>query len=92
MNARGLAVCFVMFAVAAALGAGFALLGPVALIRVFGTIAFVCGAAGCALQVYALRLFAPRAYAVLHRRLRGGYYDVATTLPGAQRTILATYR
>ena len=92
MNARALAVCFVMFGVAAALGAGFAVFGPVALIRIFGTIAFVGGAAGCALQLYALRSFAPHAYVLLHRRFRRGLDHVAATAPGTQRTVLAAYR
>ena len=92
MRARVFVVSFVMFAVAAALGAGFALVGPVALIRIFGTIAFVCGAAGCALQLYALHAFAPRAYALLVRRLRHRYYNVADTLPSAQRPVLSSYR
>ena len=92
MNARVLVVCSLMFAVAAALGAGFAVFGPVALIRIFGIIAFFGGAAGCALQFYALREFSPRAFALLLRRFRGGYYEVASTLPAAQRTVLATYR
>ena len=93
MNARFFLVCFAMFGVAAALGAGFAVFGPVALIRVFGTIAFVAGAAGCALQLYALNAFAPRAYALLRRRYLGrGYYDVADTLPGVRRSAIAGYR
>ena len=92
MNARLLVVSFMTFAIAAALGAAFALIGPVTLIRIFGTIAFVCGAAGCALQLYALHEFAPRAYALLRRRFRGGYYEVSGTLPSAQRTILAGVR
>ena len=92
MNSRVLVVSLVMFAVAAALGAAFALFGPVALIRIFGAVALVGGAAGCALQIYALRQFAPRAYALLYRRFRGGYYEVASTLPSAQRTVLASYR
>ena len=91
MNARVFVVSLVMFAVAAALGAAFALLGPVMLIRVFGAVALVGGAAGCALQLYALREFAPRAYALLYRRFHRGYYDVASTLPSA-RTVLASYR
>ena len=90
MNARCLLAAFMLFAVAAALGAGFAVFGPVTLIRLFGAIALVCGAAGCALQIYALRQFAPRAYAVVHRRLAGRVHPgIATT---TQRTILAGYR
>jgi hypothetical protein len=92
MRARVFVVSFVMFAVAAALGAGFALIGPVALIRILGTIAFLGGAAGCALQLYALHAFAPRAYALLVGKLRNRYYNVADTLPSAQRTVLASYR
>ena len=92
MNARLLVVCSVMFAVAAALGAAFALLGPVTLIRIFGAIAFVGGAAGCALQLYALHEFAPRAYGLLVRRFGRGYYNVADTLPASQRTAVAGSR
>ena len=92
MKARVFVVSFAMFAVAAALGAGFALIGPVTLIRIFGTIAFVCGVAGCAVQLYALHAFAPRAYALLVGKFRNRYYNVADTLPTAQRTVLASYR
>ena len=90
MNARFLVVTFMVFAVAAALGAGFAVFGPVTLIRVFGAIALVCGTAGCALQVYALRQLAPRAYEVLHRRLAGDLHPGMST--STQRTLLAGYR
>ena len=92
MNPRFLVVCLVMFGVAAALGAGFAVFGPVALIRIFGTIAFIGGVVGCAVQLYALHEFAPRAYALLRRRFVHGYYNVADTLPDARRTALAGYR
>jgi hypothetical protein len=92
MRARVFVVSFTMFAVAAALGAGFALVGPIALIRILGTIAFLGGAAGCALQLYALHAFAPRAYALLIGRFRQRYYKVADALPSAQRTALASYR
>ena len=93
MNARSFVVCFLMFGVAAALGAGFALFGPVAIIRIFGTIAFVAGAAGCAVQLYALHELAPRVYALLRRRYLGrGYYNVADTLPGLRRSAIAGYR
>jgi hypothetical protein len=70
MNARLYAIASVMFAVGALLGAGFALMGPVPLVRMLGTAALILGAAGCALQVYALRTFTPRAYALLRSRLR----------------------
>jgi len=90
MKARFLIAAFMLFAVAAALGAGFAVFGPVTLIRIFGAIALVGGAAGCALQVYALRQFAPRAYVLLHRRLAGGVHPGIAT--STQRTILAGYR
>ena len=92
MKPRVFVVAFVMFAVAAALGAAFALVGPIALIRIFGTIAFLGGAAGCALQLYALHAFAPRAYALLIRKFRHRYYNVADTLPSPRRTVLAAYR
>ena len=92
MSARSIAACLVMFAIAAALGAGFAVFGPVSLIRIFGTVAFVGGVAGCAVQLYALRHFAPRAYALLHRKLLARLHPAAGTMPGAQRTGLAGYR
>ena len=41
MKARVFVVALAMFAVAALLGAGFALLGPVKLIRILGMIALV---------------------------------------------------
>ena len=92
MRARVFVVAFTMFAVAAALGAGFALVGPIALIRILGAIAFLGGAAGCALQLYALHAFAPRAYTLLIGKLRDRYYTVADTRPSARRTALASYR
>lgn len=94
MNARVLVVLMVMFAVAAVLGAGFALLGPVRLVRVFGVIALVGGAAGCWLQLYALRAFEPRAYGLLVRRFRRGYGSVVETIPVAadRGAVLTTTR
>ena len=90
MNARFIVTAFMLFAVAAALGAGFVVFGPVMLIRVFGAIALVCGTAGCALQIYALRQFTPRAYALVHRRLARRLQPGMAT--GTQRTVLAGYR
>ena len=81
MNGRGLLLCCALFAVGAAIGAGFAVLGPVTLIRVLGVVALVGGAAGCALQLYALREFAPRAHVLLQRRIRGGFGQVAAEVP-----------
>jgi hypothetical protein len=72
MSTRVFLFAFTAFAVSALLGAGFALVGPVALVRIFGLVALIAGSAGCALQLYALREFAPRAHALLRRRLRGG--------------------
>src|SRR5436190_7030422 len=72
MNTRIFFVAFTAFAVSALLGAGFALVGPVALVRIFGLVALIAGAVGCALQLYALREFAPHGHALLLRRLRGG--------------------
>jgi hypothetical protein len=92
MNARLHVSLLTTFAVAAALGAGFAALGPVPLIRILGTIALVAGAAGCALQLYALRQFAPRAYALLHRKCLAAVERTTDTVRGAQRTLLAGYR
>ena len=87
MNSRICFVAFTMFAVAAALGAGFALLGPVQLIRIFGVVALLAGAAGCALQAYALREFAPRSHALLLRRLRAGRNRMRDALPAAQPAV-----
>jgi len=83
MNARVFLVAFTMFAAAAAIGAGFALLGPVKLIRIFGMVALIAGSAGCALQFYALRTFAPRAHALLLRRLRAAVPAAAPALAAA---------
>jgi hypothetical protein len=62
----------VFFAAGAVLGAFFVIVGPVALIRLFGVVALVLSALGCALELYALRHFAPRAYVALGRRLAPG--------------------
>ena len=78
MNTRVFFVAFTAFAVSALLGAGFALVGPVALVRIFGAVALIAGTAGCALQLYALREFAPRAHALLLHRLRRGADRVGT--------------
>jgi len=78
MNTRVFFVAFTAFAVSALLGAGFALVGPVALVRIFGAVALIAGTAGCALQLYALREFAPRAHALLLHRLRRGAARVGT--------------
>ena len=90
MTTRAFFIAFTAFAVAAVLGAAFALLGPVALVRIFGAVALMAGAAGCALQVYALREFAPRAHALLMRRLRSGAQRVrAAGLPAPQPALAA---
>lgn len=68
MRARVFVVALAIFAGAAALGGAFALLGPIKLIRIFGAIAFLAAAIGCALQIYALHEFAPRAYDLLRDR------------------------
>ena len=60
----------VFFAAGALLGALFLIVGPVMLIRLFGLVALLFGLAGCVLELYALRLFDPRAYASLRARLR----------------------
>ena len=90
MSTRVFFVAFTMFAAAATLGAGFAVLGPVQLIRLFGVVALIAGAAGCALQLYALRAFAPRAHALLWRRLRGGADRVRTTVAAPRPALAAT--
>ncbi len=61
---------FVFFAASAVLGLGFVVLGPVALIRLLGLVALLCAALGCALELWALRRFDPRAYAVVRARMR----------------------
>jgi hypothetical protein len=88
MNGRGLLLCFALFGLGAVLGAGFAVFGPVTLVRVLGAIAFVAGAAGCALQLYALRQFAPQAHVVLRRRVRHGFEQIAAATP-VTRTLTA---
>jgi hypothetical protein len=88
MHTRVFFVAFTAFAVSALLGAGFALVGPIALVRIFGVVALIAGAAGCALQLYALREFAPRAHALLLRRLRGGADRVRTAAMPPQAALL----
>ena len=90
MNTRVFFVAFTGFAVSALLGAGFALVGPVALVRIFGAVALIAGAAGCALQLYALRAFSPRAHALLLRRLRGGADRVRTAAMPPQVALALT--
>jgi hypothetical protein len=80
MNGRGLLFCCALFGFGAALGAGFAMFGPVAFVRVLGAIAFLGGAAGCALQLYALREFAPQSHVLLRRRMSGGFVEVGTSV------------
>lgn len=58
------------FAASAILGAAFAIIGPVALIRLFGLTALTLAAAGCALELYALRVLDPPAYFALRARWR----------------------
>ena len=89
MSSRGCSFCFALFGFAAALGAGFAVFGPVTFVRVLGLIAMIGGAAGCALQLYALREFAPRAHVLLRAKVRGGLRDVAAAVP-VSRTVIAT--
>lgn len=59
-----------MFALSAALGALFCVFGPVAFVRLLGLVAFIAGAAGCAVQIYAMHEFAPAVYVALRRRAR----------------------
>ena len=61
----------VFFTAGAALGAVFALLGPVAVIRVLGLVAFACAAAGCALHLVVLHRTDQRAYRIFLGRLSG---------------------
>ena len=68
------------FAAGALLGALFLIVGPVMVARLLGLVALVFGLAGCALELYALRLFDPRAYASLRARLRR-HSDPAWTTP-----------
>lgn len=70
MNARTCTTLLAAFAGGAALGVMFALLGPVPFVRLLGLAAFLTGAAGCAVQVYAMREFAPATYVALRRRAR----------------------
>jgi phage shock protein PspC (stress-responsive transcriptional regulator) len=90
-TARGLFVCFVLFGFAAALGAGFAVFGPVTFVRVLGLVALVGGAAGCALQLYAIRAFAPQVHVLLRRRTRHGFREITAATP-VMRTIVAVPR
>jgi hypothetical protein len=61
----------VFFAAGAALGAAFALVGPVAFIRVLGLVAFACAVGGCGLHLAVLRRVDPRTYRALVGRLFG---------------------
>jgi len=62
-------VAAVLFAAAAIVGLGFAVLGPVTLVRLFGWAALLMGVAGSALQVYTLREFHPLSYLALSRQV-----------------------
>ena len=68
-RARVFVATLVFFAIASMAGLGFAVFGPVALIRIFGATALVLGLAGAALQLYALHLFSPAEYLVLRNRI-----------------------
>ena len=86
MRSHLLEAALAFFTVAAALGAGFALFGPVSLVRLLGLGALALAALGCALQLYALREFAPAAYDALRERLRSIRRRVsAAVAPAAQR-------
>lgn len=80
MRPRFLYSVCVFFAVAAAFGAAFAMFGPVFLIRVLGLAAVAFAALGCAVQLYALRTFAPEAYAALRERFVGYRQRVGETI------------
>jgi hypothetical protein len=68
MAPRVVKAALVFFVIGATLGAGFALLGPVALIRVLGLVALACASAGCALHLALLRRFHPRTWHALRAR------------------------
>lgn len=98
MSARTWVDLLAMFASSAALGALFALFGPVPFVRLLGLVALVAAAAGCALQVYAMREFAPAVYVALRRRTRahlrraGALLDLAPALASWHRKAIAASR
>jgi len=59
------------FTVSALFGAAFVVIGPVAVMRLLGLVALALAAAGCGLELWAMRSFDPPAYALLMARLRG---------------------
>ena len=60
----------VFFAASAILGALFAIVGPVVVMRLLGLVALALATAGCAVELWALRQFDPTGYASLIARLR----------------------
>jgi hypothetical protein len=86
MNPRVIQFAFVAFAVAALLGAGSALAAPVPFMRGLGLAAMTGAIAGCFLQVFALRTFAPNAYAALRTRWAVSTTGARDTGPWAQAT------
>lgn len=62
-----------LFLAGSAAGTGFALLGPVPLVKLLGAFAGVAGLAGAALQVYALRRFHPHTYESWVQRTRATF-------------------
>lgn len=69
MSERLIRGALTFFLVAALLGAAFAIVGPAPFVRLLGLVALAGAAAGCAVQLYALRTFAPDAYAELRARM-----------------------
>jgi len=80
MRRRFFHAALAFFGIAAAFGAAFAVFGPVWLIRVLGLFALAFAALGCAVQLYALRTFAPEAYSALRERLAGFRGRMSETL------------
>ncbi len=69
-NGGLLVTAALLFATGALVGLGFAVLGPVPLVRLLGATALLAGLMGSALQIYALRELHPRSYRSLAQRVR----------------------
>lgn len=88
MPARLIRDALACFAVAAALGAAVALAGPVPFVRLLGLVALLAALAGCVLQGYALRTFAPESYADLRARAAA----TASAVIAASRSAVRGFR
>jgi hypothetical protein len=79
-------VALAFFAATALAGLAFAVQGPVAAMRMLGLVALTLSALGCALEVYALRVFDPAGYVALKRRAKETGRELGLRAKAASRS------